>query len=179
MVFSQPFTASQVITESGQTDPAGVFLTFNTMTNPVIDAKVAISYVSTANAQQNWQTENPGWNFNAVKATAQNSWNNLLGAIRVSGGSYAQTQEFYSLLYKDFLQPNITSDVNGQYMGADEKVHTISGGQKNQYGIYSGWDIYHSLAQLQAMLDPSAASDQAAVAGQLLRQDRSCSSGAT
>src|SRR5262249_42217344 len=28
-------------------------------------------------------------------------------------------------------------------------------------GTYSGWDIYHSLSQLQAILDPSAASDQA------------------
>jgi predicted alpha-1,2-mannosidase len=161
IIFSSPFTASQVITESGQTDPAGVFLTFDTTSNPVIDAKVAISYVSTANAQLDRETENPGWNFDAVKATAQASWNHLLGEIKVSGGSYAQTQEFYSLLYKDFLQPNITSDVNGQYMGADEQVHTISGQQKNQYGIYSGWDIYHSLAELQAMLDPSAAGDQA------------------
>ncbi len=27
--------------------------------------------------------------------------------------------------------------------------------------MFSGWDIYHSLAQLQAMLDPAAASDMA------------------
>jgi putative alpha-1,2-mannosidase len=60
IVFSQPFTASQVITESGATDPAGVFLTFNTTSDPVIDAKVAISYVSTANAQLDRETENPG-----------------------------------------------------------------------------------------------------------------------
>jgi predicted alpha-1,2-mannosidase len=161
IIFSQPFTASQVITESGATDPAAVFLTFNTTSDPVIDAKVAISYVSTANAQLDRQTENPGWNFNQVKAAAQCEWNRLLGKIRVYGGSFAKTQEFYSLLYKDFLQPNITSDVNGQFMGADMKVHTLAPGQRNQYGIYSGWDIYHSLAELQAMLDPQAASDQA------------------
>jgi predicted alpha-1,2-mannosidase len=161
IVFSQPFTASQVITESGQTDPDSVFLTFNTTSNQTIQAKVGISYVSTANAKLNWQTENPGWNFGAVKTAAQDDWNSLLGRINVSGGSYAQTQEFYSLLYKDFLQPNITSDVNGQFMGSDGKVHTLASGQKNQYGIYSGWDIYHSLAQLQAMLDPTAAGDMA------------------
>jgi predicted alpha-1,2-mannosidase len=161
IVFSQPFTASQVITESGQTDPDSVFLTFNTTSNPVVMAKVGISYVSTANAKLNWQTENPGWNFNSVKAAAQSSWNSLLGRIKVSGGSYAQTQEFYSLLYKDFLQPNITSDVNGQFMGSDMKVHALAAGQKNQYGIFSGWDIYHSLAQLQAMLDPGATGDMA------------------
>ena len=161
IVFSQPFTASQVVTESGQTDPDSVFLTFNTTSNQTIDAKVGISYVSTANAKLNWQTENPGWNFSSVKTAAQNDWNSLLGKIKVSGGSYAQTQEFYSLLYKDFLQPNITSDVNGQFMGSDEKVHTLAAGQQNQYGIYSGWDTYHSLAQLQAMLDPGAGSDMA------------------
>jgi predicted alpha-1,2-mannosidase len=161
LVFSQPFTSSQIITESGQTDPAAAFLTFDTTSNPVIDAKVAISYVSTANAQLDLRTENPRWNFDSTRAAAQASWNRLLGRIRVSGGSVAQTQEFYSLLYKDFVQPNITSDVNGQYMGADMQVHTVSGQQRNQYGIYSGWDIYHSLSELQAMLDPSAASDQA------------------
>jgi predicted alpha-1,2-mannosidase len=161
LVFSQPFTASQVITEAGQTDPAAVFLTFDTSTDPVIEAKAAISYVSTANAQLDLRTENPGWDFDSTMAAAQHDWNHLLGKIQVSGGSYAQTQEFYSLLYKDFLQPNITSDVNGQYMGADMRVRTISAGQHNQYGIYSGWDIYHSLAELQAVLDPAAASDQA------------------
>ena len=94
-----------------------------------MQAKVGISYVSTANAELNWQTENPGWNFDAVKAAAQSSWDQLLGKIKVSGGTYSQTQEFYSLLYKDFLQPNVTSDVNGQFMGADEKVHTLAAGQ--------------------------------------------------
>jgi hypothetical protein len=41
-------------------------------------------------------------------------------------------------------------------MGSDMKVHTLAAGQKNQYGIFSGWDIYHSLSQLQTMLDPTA-----------------------
>jgi len=158
--FNQPFTSSQVITASGQTSPEAVYVDFGTAT-PVVQAKVGISFVSTANAALNWQTENPGWNFDAVKTAAQNSWDQLLGKVNVSGGSYSKTQEFYSLLYKDFIDPQVTSDVNGQFMGADEKVATVASGQKDQYGIYSGWDIYHTLAQLQAMLDPSAASDQA------------------
>jgi predicted alpha-1,2-mannosidase len=161
ITFDQPFTASQVITNSGQTDPAAVNLTFNTTQDPTVQAKVGISYVSAANAKLNWQTENPGWNFDAVRRQDQDSWNKLLGKIQVSGGSYSQTQEFYSLLYKDFLQPNITSDVNGQFMGSDLKVDSLAPGQKNQYGMYSGWDIYHSLSQLQTMLDPQAAGDMA------------------
>jgi predicted alpha-1,2-mannosidase len=161
IVFNHSFTASQVIKGSGSSTPEGVFLTFNTSNQPVIQAKVGISYVSTANATLDRQSENPEWNFGSVKGAAQLAWDQLLGRVQVSGGTFAQTQQFYSLMYKDFIQPNITSDVNGQYMGADMKVHKIAGKQKDQYGIYSGWDIYHSLSQLQAMLDPNAAGDQA------------------
>jgi len=160
ITFDQPFRSSQVIKGSDGT-PAAVYLAFDTTADPTVQAKVGISYVSGSNARLNWQTENPGWDFGAVKAADQRAWNKLLGRIEVAGGDYAHTQMFYSLLYKSFLQPNITSDVNGQYLGADIRVHTIGGSQQNQYGIFSGWDSYHSLSQLQAMLDPRTASDQA------------------
>ncbi|MBS2963113.1 GH92 family glycosyl hydrolase [Actinocrinis puniceicyclus] len=161
LVFDHSFTASQVLTDSGQKSPAAVFLTFDTTASQVVQAKVGISYVSTANAALNRQKENSGWNFGAVRSAAQKSWNGLLGRIAVSGGAADKTQQFYSNLYKVFVQPNITSDVNGQYLGSDGKVHTVAGPQKNQYGMFSGWDTYHGTSQLQAMLDPSAASDQA------------------
>jgi len=161
IAFSQPFIKSRVITESGQADPNSVFLTFNTTSNQAVKAKVGISYVNWQNAKLNWQTEIPGWNLTNVEAGAQAKWNSLLGEIMVSGGSGKKTQEFYSLLYKDFMQPNVVSDVNGEYLGSDRRVHALSAGQQNQYGMFSGWDIYHSLAQLQAMLDPTDASDMA------------------
>ena len=161
IVFDHPFTASQVVTESGQTNPDSVFLTFNTSSTQTLQAKVGISYVSTANAKLDWQTENSGWNFNSVKSTAQKTWNTLLNKVQVSGGATDKTQQFYSNLYKLFIQPNITSDVNGQYFGADDKMHTVASPQKDQYGIFSGWDTYHAVAELQAMFDPAAASDQA------------------
>jgi predicted alpha-1,2-mannosidase len=159
ITFDRPFTASQVVMQSGS--PAAVYLTFDTTGDPVVQAKVGISYISDDNARLNWQTDNPDWDFAGIKSTAQSAWNTLLGRIQVSGGSFAQTQQFYSNLYKAFIQPNITSDVNGEYMGADIKAHRIGAEQHDQYGIFSGWDTYHSLSQLQAMLDPAAASDHA------------------
>jgi predicted alpha-1,2-mannosidase len=155
ITFDQPFTARTIAGDNG---PDAVYLTFGSTS---VQAKLGISYVSDANAKQNWQTENPNWNFAAIRAATQKAWNDILGRIQISGGDYAHTQMFYSLLYKDFVQPNITSDVNGQFMGAGQKPDTIAKTQHDQYGMYSGWDTYHSLAQLQAMLDPSAASDQA------------------
>jgi predicted alpha-1,2-mannosidase len=158
ITFDQPFTAQTI---PGSNGPDAVYLTFSNASSQTVQAKLGISYVSDANARDNWQTENPTWNFDTVKAAAQKDWNDLLGRIQISGGDYAHTQMFYSLLYKDFIQPNITSDVNGQFTGADQQTDTIVTGQHDQYGMYSGWDIYHSLSQLQAMLDPAAASDQA------------------
>ncbi|MGH3157050.1 MAG: hypothetical protein ACRDNF_10795, partial [Streptosporangiaceae bacterium] len=71
IVFSQPFTKAQVVTPTGSSSPDAAFVTFNTTSSRVVQAKVGISYVSTKNAQLNWQTENPGWNFDAVKGAAQ------------------------------------------------------------------------------------------------------------
>ena len=156
ITFDQPFTAQTI---AGSNGPDAVYLTFANA--GTVQAKLGISYVSDANAQANWQAENAGWDFAAVKAAAQKEWNALLGRIQVAGGDFAHVQMFYSLLYKDFVQPNIMSDVNGQFMGADKKPDTVPSGQGDQYGMYSGWDIFHSLSQLQAMLDPAAASDQA------------------
>ncbi len=87
IVFDHPFTASQVITNTGQSDPAAVALTFDTTQDPTVQAKVGISYVSAANAKLNWQTENPGWNFNSVRRKAQASWDHLLGKIPFQAGA--------------------------------------------------------------------------------------------
>jgi predicted alpha-1,2-mannosidase len=160
ITFDHPFSSSKVINRADGT-PTAVYLTFDTTSTTVVQAKLGISYVSDDNARLNWQTENSGWDFGGVKSAAQDAWNKVLGRIQVSGGSVAQTQQFYSNLYKAFIQPNITSDVNGQYIGADMKPHTVGGRQHDQYGVFSGWDTFHSLSQLQAMLDPGPAGDQA------------------
>ena len=160
ILFNRPFRAARVLRYHDHRGPKAVFLTFNTRYDRVIKAKVAISYVSNAGARLNRRRGIAGWSLDAVKRRAQRTWNKLLRKIAVAGGSYAKTQEFYSLLYKDLLEPNIISDVNGQYRGTSMHVHTVRPGH-SQYGMFSGWDIYHSLAQLQAILDPGAASDMA------------------
>jgi predicted alpha-1,2-mannosidase len=157
ITFSRPFSRSRVVGPASE--PAAAELTFDITRIAALQAKAGISYVSEANARLNWQAENAGWHFAAVKTSAEERWNALLGRIAVSGGTAAKTQEFYSLLYKDLLQPNVTSDVNGEYLGADNRVHHLAAGQQSQYGMYSGWDTYHSLSQLQALLTPRQASD--------------------
>jgi predicted alpha-1,2-mannosidase len=143
------------------TGPDGAYLTFNTTSNQTVLAKVGVSYVSTANAVNNLNTENSGWNFGATEAATQASWNNLLGKVGIAGGTASQQAVFYTALYHSLLHPNIYSDDNGQYTGVDGKVHTVDSGHSAFYTNFSGWDIYRTQAQLEALVDPSAASDTA------------------
>jgi predicted alpha-1,2-mannosidase len=137
------------------------YVTFDTSGNQVVQAKVGVSYVSTANATANLKAENSGWNFDSTKAAAANAWNKQLDQIRIEGGTADQDTVFYTALYHASLHPNVVSDVNGQYPGFDGKVHKVDSGHSAVYGNYSGWDIYRSQAQLEALIDPKIASDTA------------------
>ncbi|MEU6370988.1 lectin [Streptomyces sp. NPDC046931] len=136
-------------------------LTFDTTVNPVVQAKVGISYVSVANAAANRTAENAGWNFDAVRADAHNSWNTALGKVRIAGGTADQQKIFYTALYHSLLYPNVISDTNRQYYGFDGRTHVVDTGHSAAYANYSGWDIYRSQAQLEALVSPQVASDTA------------------
>ena len=160
-------TASPAETKLAQQKPpstivsgpgSGGYVTFNTSKSTAITVKVGVSFVSAANAQQNVNQENPTGNFNTVLHNTQQNWNSKLGEIQVSGGTTAQQTTFYTSLYHSLLQPNVYSDVNGQYTGFDGQVHTAPKGHA-QYANYSGWDIYRSETQLLAMLAPQQTSD--------------------
>ncbi|AHH95417.1 lectin [Kutzneria albida] len=140
--------------------PKGEYLTFDTTGNQVVQAKVGVSYVSVDNARGNRDTENRAWDFDGVHANAHKAWNDMLGRVRIGGGTASQQRVFYTALYHSLLHPNVFSDVNGQYIGFDNKVHTAAQGHV-QYANFSGWDIYRSQAQLSAMLAPQQASDMA------------------
>ena len=126
-----------------------------------MQAKVGISYVSTANAVANRTAENSGWNFDTTRSAAQSAWNTQLGKVQIAGGTAAQQTVFYTALYHSLLHPNVISDTNGQYYGFDGKTHTVDSGHTAAYANYSGWDIYRSQAQLEALVAPQVASDTA------------------
>ncbi|KIF79420.1 alpha-mannosidase [Streptomyces sp. 150FB] len=140
---------------------SGAYVTFAPGTTKV-QAKVAISYVSPGNAEANLRAENPpSKSFNSVKSQAASAWKQELGKIKVSGGSEDQRTTFYTALYHSMLEPTLTSDVDGRYLGADRKPHKLAKGQKAQYGTFSGWDQYRAQVQLMTLLNPKAGSDYA------------------
>jgi putative alpha-1,2-mannosidase len=137
----------------------GMYLTFDTSSNPSVSAKVGISYTNDAGAADNLTTEIRNWNVDAVEQANHAAWNAVLNKIQVGGGSSDQQVQFYTALYHALLHPNVFSDDNGQYMGMDNQVHKLAKGQQAQYANYSGWDTYRSQTQLMAMVEPKVAGD--------------------
>ncbi|MCA1218650.1 lectin [Streptomyces sp. 8L] len=158
---TMPKSGAQKSTAAPAAAASNAHVTFDTTAHQVVQAKVGISYVSTANAVANRTAENPGWNFDTTRDAATSAWNARLGKIQTVGGTADQQTEFYTALYHSLLHPNVISDTNGQYPGFDGKTHTVDSGHSAVYGNYSGWDTYRSQAQLEALVDPQAASDTA------------------
>jgi predicted alpha-1,2-mannosidase len=133
---------------------SGAWVSFAAAQRGPITLKVAISYVSEADARDNLRAEDAGWRLEPVAARARAAWNALLGRIAVQGGTHDQQVQFYTALYHVLLHPNVFSDADGAYMGFDLKPHHLAGGQEVQYANFSGWDIYRSEVPLLALLVP-------------------------
>ncbi|MGC4770221.1 GH92 family glycosyl hydrolase [Micromonospora sp. DT44] len=140
---------------------SGAYVTFAEGITTV-GVKVAISYVSLDNAEANLRAENPQKkSFDAVRSEATAAWQRELSKIKVGGGTNDQLSTFYTALYHSMLEPTLTSDVDGRYLGADGKPHRLTKGQDAQYGTFSGWDQYRAQVQLMTLVNPKAGSDYA------------------
>lgn len=148
-------TVSAGSTSTSGTNSGG-YVTFDTSTNAAVNFKIGISFVSVANAQANLTAEQSGFAFDTVRTNANNDWNTILNRVQATGGSATDLQKFYTALYHVFINPNVASDVNGQYLGFDNAVHSSP---RTIYQNYSGWDIYRSWAALVAVIAPDEAAD--------------------
>jgi putative alpha-1,2-mannosidase len=64
---------------------------------------------------------------------------------------------FYSALYHCMVAPSIYNDVDGQYRGLDQKIHTAKG--FNYYTAFSLWDTYRAENPLLNLIDRKRTSD--------------------
>ena len=114
-------------------------------------AKVALSAVSIEGAQNNLAKELPGWDFEKTKAAAEKIWNEELSRIVVSSNDVKQLRTFYTALYHTCIVPNINQDVDGQYRGRDNQIHTATG--FTNYSVFSLWDTYRGAHPLYTIID--------------------------
>lgn len=135
----------------------GFYANFATHAGETILLKAGISFVSLEGARRNLAAEISGWDFDAVRSQARQSWAAALGRMSVTGGTEGQKTAFYTALYHAFLDPRIFSDTDGKYPGGDDQPHVASGYTKRT--IFSGWDVYRSEFPLLTVIAPSVVDD--------------------
>jgi len=160
-------TAGSTTSQRGGTDTGadyrsdvGGWLTF--ADDAAVTAKTGFSYTSVAAAAANGAAETAEKSFDQVRAAAKATWETALGTVDATGGTDDERIKLYTALYHSLLQPTIGQDVDGQYLGYDNRMHTVDADHDFFRRINfagQGWDMYRSQAQLIAMLFPAVATD--------------------
>ena len=149
-------TLSEEVNEASEKN-SGAYFSFDTTTNSEVNYRIAISYVSIENAKENLKASSIDGGFSAYQKNAEAAWDSSLSKITIETPNTDRKTQFYTHLYHSLIHPNIVSDVNGDYMGADFKVYKTK--LDAQYSSFSVWDTYRTQAQLVAMLYPDQSSD--------------------
>jgi len=140
----------------------GVYPIFKTTDGEQILMKVAISYVSSSQAELNLNTELSNWEFDDVVKDSKDEWNEYLSRIQVKGNTRDQQVRFYTDLWHALQGRRIISDVNGKYSdmtGDTQRIGQIpldfKGEPKfNHYNSDSFWGAQWTLNTLWHLVYP-------------------------
>ena len=127
----------------------GTFAVFDTTSDPVVQVKIAVSFISVEKARMNLDDQIPGWDFNSIRRRAENLWEDVLGKIRVSGGTEAQRRIFYSALYRSHFMPHDLTGENVWWASAEPHYEDF----------YTLWDTFRTLHPLLTLIQPERQRD--------------------
>ena len=94
--------------------------------------------------------------YEEVLADCKARWNEVLGKVKVEGGTEQRLRSFYTAIYRATSRMHNYS-VDGLYRGFDGQVHEEGG-----YGYHCDdgiWDTYRGMHPLQLILEPKAHRD--------------------
>jgi len=135
----------------------GFYTEFATTANELVMLRSGISFVSMEGAEKNLKAEIADWNFDKTRKKAVESWNKALGKITIQTKNEEQKIIFYTAMYHTMIDPRAYTDVDGNYMGGDKKIHQTNTFTKRT--IFSGWDVFRSQMPLQTIINPTMVSD--------------------
>ncbi len=135
----------------------GFFAEFKTEEQEKVLLRTGISFITAEGAKQNLEKEITSWNFDKVYLESKKEWNKALKSITVKGGTPDERTIFYTALYHTMIDPRTFEDVNGNYLGGDNKVHNYDHFTKRT--IFSGWDVFRSQFPLQTIINPKLVND--------------------
>ena len=130
----------------------GYYMTYDCAEAEQIEVQVGVSFVSIANARENLNAEQNGFAFDKVAKDGHDDWARTLDCVSVEGGTEEQRRVFYTALYHTQIHPTVLQDVNGEYPKMESNENGKTAG--NRYTVYSLWDTYRNLSQLETLLYP-------------------------
>lgn len=162
--FSRPFEQLHGIRDGQQVpditsiegkDDMGAYVVYKTKKDEAILVQTALSLVDIAGARHNLETEMApfGWDFDRCVASATDTWNALLGKIKVEGGTSADKVKFYTNLYRAYCGKQTWNDADGRYRDAAENIRQLQPGQC-MYGGDAFWNSYWNLNGLWSIITP-------------------------
>lgn len=119
--------------------------------------KVALSPTGTVGADKNLKAELPGWDFEKTKTEAAKTWDTELSKIEITESDKDKLSVFYTALYHTMMQPNIAMDVDHQYRGRDNEIHTAEG--FDYYSVFSLWDTFRAAHPLYTLIEKKRTAD--------------------
>ncbi len=160
--FDKPFDSFRTFDGTRETkgstiegDHALAAVYFATRRGEQVTARVASSFISHEQALWNLETELADDGLEAVKARAQERWDEVLGRIEVEGGTEEQYRTFYSCLYRSTLFPRKFYEIDAE----GNPIHySPYNGQVLPGYMYTDtgfWDTFRSLFPLLNLVYPS------------------------
>lgn len=135
----------------------GYYFSYDAQEGEQVEVQVGVSFVSIDGARANLDAEQQGFRFDRVRQEARAQWDRTLSAITVEGGSEAQRRVLYTALYHSQIHPNLLQDVDGRY--PEMETGRIGHTDGNRYTVFSLWDTYRNLHQLETLLYPARQED--------------------
>lgn len=132
------------------------FITLETDGTDTANLQIGFSYVSIDNAEENFYAEAEGLSFDEIRETADQTWEEVLQKIQVTGGTYSHKEQLYSGIYRSFLHPHLRSDVNGEYRDSNGEVVQAD---FNYYSTPALWDTFRNKLVLMGTLFPDVTAD--------------------
>lgn len=135
---------------------AGLYVEFDTRKHPVVCARSGISLVSVANASENLQkeiTDRFGWDFDAVVRNQKEVWNGIFDRLAITTADRLEKVRFYTNMYRALCR-NLWSDVNGEWISPDEKVHRFADSRHMALGCDAFWNTFWNLNQFWNLVTP-------------------------
>ena len=125
------------------------WLSFPTQDHQVVQLRLAISFISVAQARVSLIEEMPRSDYDEVRTAAHAAWKAALAPIEVEGASASQRTALYTALYHSMLMPTERSGENPLWASTEPSYDDF----------YAIWDIFRTTSPLLALIAPRRQAD--------------------